>query len=232
MKKTAVVLASFPLIALSGHAAVTLGVQAGTLLNSSSTPVSDTSLWAIVYDQNGDGILPGGLAADSNLTNADASQILADFANQTISSGGTIGLDRILWSGAVDGIGTSGAESIGGHDLNGDGSGFTFADLGVAANGKWAVYWFPGLSEASNTLSGPTFEVGGLQRTTSGSGGDIGMAMPSTDTPGGSFSAYFIDATNGGVIADSAFTAVAIPETSTLTLSALGMAALLRRRRR
>lgn len=230
MKKTAVVFASFPIITLSGHAAVTLGVQAGTFLNSSSAPVSDSSLWAIVYDQNGDGILPGGLTADSNLTIADASQILADFANKTIATGGTIGLDRILWAGVVDGVGTSGVESIGGHDLNGSGSGFTFASLGVAANGKWAVYWFPGLT-SGNTLSSPTFEVGGLQRTAPGSGGDIGMVMPSTDTPGGSFSAYFIDATNSGDIVDSAFTAVAVPETTTLTLSALGLAALLRRRR-
>jgi hypothetical protein len=228
MKKHHLLLAAIPVIALPCSAAISISIQAGELLNSSSTLVSDTSLWAIIYDANGDSMLPGGLELDSSLTTGDTTAIIAAFAGKSITTGATIGLDKILWAGEVDGPGTSGVSGIGGHDL----SGFTFSSLGVAAGGKWAVYWFPGLTAGGNTLPGSSFEVGGIQQTAAGgSGGDIGMVMPAVDNTGFSFAAAFIDTDHGGDIEASRFTAIAVPEPTTLALSALGLAALLRRRR-
>ncbi len=228
MKIQHLLIAAIPALALPCSAAISISIQAGELLNSSSNMVTETSLWAIIYDANGDNMLPGGLELNSSLTTGDTTTIIAAFAGKQITTGATIGLDKILWAGEVDGLNTSGASGIGGHNL----SSFTFASLGVAAGGKWAVYWFPSLTAGSNTLPGSSFEVGGIQQTTVGlSGGDIGMVMPAADNTGSTYSAAFIDIGNGGDIADSSLTAVAIPEPSTLVLSALGLAALLRRRR-
>lgn len=228
MKKHQILIALFPLLALPCSAALNISVQAGQLMNASSTLVSDTSLWAIVYDEDGNGVLPGGLTYNSNLTIGNADAIWASFGGQSIVTGGTLGLDKILWAGAVDSAGTSGTDGVAQHIL----TSFTFASLGVAANGKWAIYWFPGLTIGSNTLPGVNIEVGGIQRTAAVDG-SIGMTFPAADTPGGSFAAAFLDTeTNDGGIPQSNFTAVLVPEPSALALSALGFAALLRRRRK
>ena len=223
-------LAAIPLLALPCSAAISIEVQVGTFLDSSSAVVSDTSLWAIVYDEGGAG-LPGGLANNTSLTLANTSQLFSDFAGATIATGGTIGTGEILWAGAVNGVATSGVEGVSIHEL----SNFTFAGLGVAAGGTWAIYWFPELTAASNTLSSSGFQVGGIQEVSAGSGGNIGMVFPVDDTGPANYTASFLDTSPalGGDIAISRFTAVTVvPEPSSVGLAMIGMAALLRRRRR
>jgi hypothetical protein len=207
MKATQLVFAAFVVVALPCSAAISVSVQTGELLDSSSAVVSDASLWAIIYDSNGDGILPGSLEPDSSLTPGDAAQIRSDFAGKQIVTDAMIGGDRILWAGAVDGPNTSGIAGIGGQNL----TNFTFASLGVVAGGKWAVYWFPDLTSGSNTLGSFSFQIGGIMQTAVGaSGGTIGMVFPATDDTAISFDASFIDFGNDGDIAPSRLTALAI----------------------
>jgi len=131
----------------------------------------------------------------------------------------------------VDGENTSGVSGLGSTT---DLSGFTFESLGVAAGGKWAIYWFPNLTASSNTLPASSFEVGGIQSTVVvEEGANLGMVFPDTDNTGTIFTISATGVSKGGVVPDVNFTAVtAIPETSTLALSALGAVALLQVRRR
>jgi hypothetical protein len=217
-------------IATHSWGAFTISVQIGELLDSNGTLVSENSLWAIIYDADGDGFLPGNLQADSRITAGSASDVVAAFGGRDIQTGQALGDDRILWAGIVNGEGTSGVAAIPGFDL----ANYTFLDNNVAANGMFGVYWFPGLTTASYTLADVGFEIGGIQFSSPdlASGGDIGMVMPSTDDTGATLSAFFYNETNGGSTPDANFTAiVAIPEPAAAGLAAFGLLGLLRRRR-
>ena len=81
------------------NAATSIDIQAGEFRSSTATIVSDSSLWAIIYDENNDGILAGGLDANvssSFLDNSNVGQIVTDFNGLTITQGQTVGGDRIL----------------------------------------------------------------------------------------------------------------------------------------
>ncbi|MCF7674166.1 MAG: PEP-CTERM sorting domain-containing protein [Akkermansiaceae bacterium] len=229
MKKLTLLTLLFPALALPSGASISIDTFAGEFLDASGSNASDSSLWAIIYDSNGDDLLPGGLTPDSSLLGTNASQAFTDFSGQQILTGQNIGFDKILWAGEIDGANLSGTPSLGYTSL----SNFTFAELGVVANGKWAVYWFPELTIDSDTLGLSPFEVGGLQQTSAGASlGDLGMVMPATDDTGTNYTAAFINSgDNGGDIAPATFTAVVVPEPTTLSLSALALVTLLRRRR-
>jgi hypothetical protein len=209
---------------------ISFDIQAGEFRDSTGVVVSDSSLWAVVYDANNDGSLPGDLGLNEHITTSDASSVLGDFAAVTIATGLMVGGDRILWAGAVDGEATSGVSGVGATTALSD---FTFSSLEVAAGRNWAIYWFPGLTVSSNTLPSSSFEVGGIQLTNAGSGGTLGMVFPGADDTGFTYTIAAIGESLDGDVPDVQFTAVtAVPETSTLALSALGAAALLRRGRR
>lgn len=215
----------------ASQAAITITVSAGELLTSSSTIVSDTSLWALIYDADGNNALPGGLSTvtSNSLTTGDQETTFNAFRNKGIIAGDTIGGDKILRVFEVDSANTSGAAGVTLQVINS----FVYATEGVAGGGKWGIYWFPGLTTANATLPDvPGFEVGGFFQLTpdSGAGGTIGTVLPASDT--GTASAAFLNSNYGGDTDATRLTAiVAVPEPSTLALSALGLAALLRRRR-
>lgn len=230
MKKITVIFAYFVGLLTSSNGAISIEVQFGEMLDSNSNLVAETSVWAIIYDADGDGFLPGGLDADSHFVLGDAASAYEALSGQSIITGNSLGLDRIVWAGVVDGENTSGAPSIGATNL----SNFTFDSLNVAPGGMWGVYWFPGLTETQRLLAESDFEVGAIQIDSpdSGSGGDIGMRFPTDDTTGNEFKAYFYNTANGGGTPDSNFTAiVAVPESSTSLLMMLSTFALLNRRR-
>jgi hypothetical protein len=214
---------SFGLLATAG-ATVTWDISIGALRSSSGTQVPAGSLWAMIY-QDGAGNLPGGLDSNSSLTTADTASIGSAFAGMTISQGLTIGGSTIILTGSVDSAGSANYGIVAA----------TFPPFaGVTAGGLWGLYWFPGLTPASNVVPVSDFEVGGFTQAdaTVEPYGNTGTIIPSD---GASATTYFFDSettTNPGDLPVARFTAVAVPEPATLTLSVLGLAALLRRRRR
>jgi len=210
--------------------AITIEIQVGELLDASSNLVSEGSIWAIIYDADGDGFLPGGLTYDSRLQSSNAGAAFAAFSGASITTGTTIGNDRILWAGIVDGENASGAEGVGGVTFDN----FTFASLEVAANGRWGVFWFPELTDSERTLGTTAFQIGGIQINSADTlaGGQIGMFFPAADDTGASLLAYFYNESFGGSTPDSYFTAInAIPEPTSALVGLLVTAGLLRRRR-
>lgn len=224
MKKLiSILLVAFCLTASAG-ATVTWDIAIGTLRTSDGTQVATNTLWAIIYRNPSTGNLPGGLDANSSLTAADSSSILAAFSGKTIAEGQPIDGSTILLTGSADMLGTAS------HSITGA---LYPPFAGVTAGGVWGLYWFPGLTTASNQVPTDSFEIGGFTQTDSsvepyGNAGTVIPADGATDT-----TFFFDDLTTAtpGDLPSSRFTAVAVPETTTLTLSALGLAALLRRRR-
>ena len=110
-------------------------------------------------------------------------------------------------------------------------------DSGFSPNTLFGFYWFPGQT-AGSTLSG-SYEVGGFANSAlkAASGGDWGTSVTAD---GSTCTSLFYETNfNQNIIAGAdtglgagRFTAVAVPEPSTFALSALGLAALLRRRRK
>ncbi|NJR43378.1 MAG: PEP-CTERM sorting domain-containing protein [Akkermansiaceae bacterium] len=104
---------------------------------------------------------------------------------------------------------------------------------GVTTGGIWGLYWFPSLT--GTTLPANNFQIGGFTQasnTITGSFGDIGTVIPADGNTSSTIFADSIVTSPDPGLQISRFTAiVAIPEPTTLTLSALGALALLRRRR-
>ncbi len=167
----------------TAHAA-TYSFTFGKLHTSTHTNVSDTSLWAIIYDTDSNGLLPGGLSTSvtaDNLTAADAATANAAFGGKTLATG-AFGGDRILRGFEVDNVNNSTLPGVAGWTI----SDFTYAAEGVAAGGKWALYWFPGLITGSATLPASGFEIGGMfeANPSLSSAGDTGMVFPAVEHQG------------------------------------------------
>lgn len=214
-------------IAPALQATVSIELQFGTLRASTGDVVSNGTLWALFY-QSATATLPGGLVQDSSLVDTidQKSSIASDFTRgSTIAEGQTIGGSKILLTGVVGDNGIVVDTSLTAVDLT---------TLGVATDGIYGFFWFPGLTATNNDipLSG-AFEVGGFNELTASanSGGNQGMKFPADGAS--VITAYFDEViTEGGTDFSTArFTAVAIPEPSAIVLTLLGSAALLRRRR-
>lgn len=177
--------------------------------------------WVLIYDQNNDSSLPGGLTDGSSLSASNANFIKTDFDNLTIADNAVLANgDRIIATGTVPLDGIINSEVV------------TF-DIGIGANQeatgrRFALYWFPDMSVNDTIDTSLDFSIGGFYESAphAGSFSDYGMLVPS-DNESGLFLAF--DSASGWD--EGRLVAIAVPETSTLTLSALGMAALLRRRR-
>lgn len=227
--KTTISLATFLAGVPSCFAALSIEIQVGVLNTSTSAIVPDTSLWAIIYDDNGDTQLPGGLGDGTSLTAANTAQTAAAFTGATITGGGAIGDDRILAVFEVDGAGTSGREGLSIQTIN-----LTDGEWSALSGRQWGIYWFPGLSIGDSTLTA-SFEIGGIRENAPNSGGSIGMTLPTfvaETSPTYTASALDDSVDVDGDLSTSRFTAIVVPEPATLTLAALGLTALLRRRRR
>jgi hypothetical protein len=192
-------------------------------LNTSSgvgNPASGAA-WALIYDQNNDSNLPGGLTDGESLVVGDASAIAAAFGQSASISNNTVlaNGDRIIMTGTVP--------------LSGIIDEVIIFDIGtgtnqVASARRFALYWFPGLSVGGTFDTTGAYQIGGVfeQNPHVPSSSDYGMIVP-TDGESGKF--LSLDSQAG--FAESRLVAVAIPEPSALTLSGLAALALLRRRR-
>jgi PEP-CTERM motif len=219
MKKS-VFISSIVSVALASVSSATINWQVSLIAprNSSGVQVPDDTLWAITY-QNSLGNLPGGLENNSSLTVSDATAAASAFGGRTITTGQNISGSTILFTGRV---------------LDGE-AGLTFSGAipsGVVSGGIWGLYWFPGL--VGTTLPTSNFQIGGFTQVDNIAvpNGDIGTVIPIDGT---TVTTAFFDNVSSGVATDlpvSRFTAiVAIPEPASFALSALGVLALLRRRR-
>lgn len=232
MKKPFYFLLLIPLSAFPAWAAISIDIQVGTLRDATSNPVSDGSVWAVIVDEDDNDTLPGGLTVttSSSLTALHAPQTYADFAGKTIQADAMINGDKILQTFFVDGENTSGMPSLSIQTIV-----LTDAQWTSLSDKNWGIYWFPGITSLTATLPNSSFQVGGIRETDAGSGGDLGMVIPTfVDNSTQTRTAAFLDNSTevGGDIVASRFTAInAIPEPSAMVLTLLGSAALLRRRR-
>jgi len=181
------------------------------------------SAWAVIYDDNNDNLLPGGLADGTSLTIASGAAIRANFGSFSIAAGTVLpNGDRILSVGSIELSGLINQVPLAFNtNLN---------DASVPGR-RFGVYWFPGRSvgQILDTTLG-SFQIGGFLELSPHvpSGGQAGMIVP-VDAAAGAFLAY--DAVDGPFSAER-LNAVIIPEPTSFLLSTLGLAALLRRSRR
>ena len=210
---------------------VTLNLAFGALRDASGTAVPDgTTVFIIANSNTSSGALPGGLQDTQSGGGLDSTLALSHFAGADLTVGQTVNLDQIIYVGSVNGI-------YGPGSLDWQNVSITTGVSGVNSGTNFGVYWFPGLSGTSVPSSGG-FQIGGLfnsQPIDPSNLSDVGMSIPSD----GSVSLIAqVDPDIANDIGAStphtaaSFTAIAVPEASSLALSALGLGALLRRRRK
>lgn len=171
--------------------------------------------WLLILDTNDNGILPGGLAASPISNGALLPASAIDIANDF--SGYTLGL------GEIEGDNVISFGSIGDVDL-GDGFATALVSFLDGQEGlAYGIYWVPGLNPGDTLPTSGTFEMGGYFQSTTTAFAAYGMFAPPapvSNSPAvfdvGSFNAVLV---------------TAVPEPSTLALSALAALGLLRRRR-
>lgn len=212
-------------------ASVTISLGIGRLTSSNSVTLPGDTLWALV-SQDSAGNLPGGLGADSSFfASSNTQNIMNDFAGQTITTGANIGGGRVIATGPT----TASTFALGEGYIDGL-INFDLNDFGLSVGDKLAIYWFPGRTEASNTLPSDTFEIGGFQRTTvnTSSGGEAALIVPPDLTQ--NVNVFYLDDQTTGAsdsgIDQTSFQAIAVPEPSTLMFLCTSLLFLARHRRR
>jgi hypothetical protein len=224
MKKT-LYLAAGLIFSNTAHlpANIILNTEFGIAYNSTGTAVPDGTLWVMIVD-DGDNLLPGGLAANSSLGGSNLSQILADFQEDTvIELGLNINGDTVFAFGGINGLDSFSIQGYNNEVL----------DLALNTNGletgrSFGYYWFPGIQyTGSNPLLANLLEVGGITDI-SDSDPLLRMVIPGD---GNTSSPTALTTSLDGTFSDARFTAVAIPEPSAAALAVLGAVAALRRRR-
>jgi len=205
-------------------ATVTVSSNYGQLRDShGDVIVSTTTMWALIYDENDDGTLPGNLGInDDSLAPTDIAAIIRDFRGVNIAVDQYIGNDRVILMGDF-------------NDSNGIAKPFLDnVDLtarGLTSGRQYGFYFFPDQTTTTQDFTGD-FEVGGINEVTNyfGAGNDayIGTEIPDD---GKTLSTVIIDTNRGGSLSTDRFTAVAVPEPSAFLLVTLGSLVLLRRRR-
>ena len=208
--------------------AVTLQFQSGThTLIDGTTAVPDGTFWALVVD-NGDNLMPGGLAPNTSLTAANEASILGAFVGTSLGVGTTIGSDTVF--------------AVGGFDSTVSGQlgvlfavrSFALGSNGTAGNRNYGFYFFPGItySNAPLTALDGVYQIGGIHSSINDvDAGVEGMVLPASDAA--TVTQGAAEASVGGTIPASRFAAaVAVPEPSTAALGLLAGLGLMVRRRR
>jgi hypothetical protein len=225
------ILATAAAIALSAPpltATVTINLEVGRLRDSSSSILANQSFfWAVIYDENNDDLLPGGLEQNSSLVAGDAATAFSDFAGATLDVDALIAGDKVVASGTYAGE-ANGVLSRAVNLTYDDGQG----NGGVVSGRSYGVYFFPSLTNSS--VPDSPFEIGGLNELVDYTGSDSSCTGTQIPVNGATVSTGIGDGFVGGKLADSRFTAItAVPEPSgaAAMLTLLFGAGLLRHRR-
>jgi hypothetical protein len=233
MKLRSLLFAAVAAASISGTArgASTLNLYFGALRDALGATLPDETLVVLIANTDGGAGLPGGLTTNLASSGLDPSLAYDHFAGQTLAVGGSVNSDIIFYVGSVNGLGLLGSEYAG--TVVDSGVSVTYAG-GLSVGQTFGLYWFPGLTPATNTVPAAAFQIGGFHNPDPNVG-DIGMILPSD---GAFVDVFQVDATIAALdgassnISDGAFTAiVAIPEPASALLLAAGGAFLLRRRR-
>lgn len=223
MKSIATLLACTLVTLAPVAATVTINGEFGRLRDSNGDILADTAtLWAIIYDENNDGVLPGGLGLNESLTAGDSAAAYAAFVGQTLVEDLMIAGDRVIALGEFDQYEGVAFPTLAGVDL---------AARGLTTFRPYGFYWFPGSTSGSQHLDIGGFQIGGINELVDYT--DIGACI-GTQIPldGATMTTAVGDAEIGGNLPDSRFTAVAaIPEPSAALLGLAGLLAFVRRRR-
>ncbi|MCU0781169.1 MAG: PEP-CTERM sorting domain-containing protein, partial [Akkermansiaceae bacterium] len=126
--------------------------------------------------------------------------------------------------GSIGGDENIGVGTVGDIDL---GDGFTSATINFSDGQEglaFGVYWLPGLTPNEKIPTSGTFEIGGYFQSLTDGWAQYGMFAPPSNVA--------LEPAVFDVSFFNAITVTAVPEPATLTLSALGLAALMRRRRK
>ena len=225
MKPPACLFASFFAALAPVSATVTIECQFGSLRDSSGAVISSTNtLWAIIYDADNDGQLPGGLGTNESLTADDSNSAHSAFAGRTLSQNLEIGGDRVIFVGEFN-------DDLAGPYLDS----VDLTASGLAAGRSYGFYWFPGSTLGDQNFEPDGFQVGGINELVNYYGASdaayIGTQIP---TDGASVATYLLDPSLDGTIATGRLTAidaVPIPEPSAALLGTLAGLLFLRRRR-
>lgn len=226
MKSIATLLACTLVTLAPVAATVTINGEFGPLQDSNGGILADTAtLWAIIYDQNDDGVLPGGLGLNESLVAADSGIAYTAFVGQTLVEDLMIAGDRVIALGDFNAFETGGVAVpvLAGVDL---------AARGLTNFRPYGFYWFPGSTASVQNFDIGGFQVGGINELINytGTGTNyIGTQIPGTD---GTMTTSLFDQAMDGNLPSSRFTAVAaIPEPSAALLGLAGLLAFVRRRR-
>jgi hypothetical protein len=223
------VTAGLVILASSANATVTFGTQFGVATDSSGTPVSDGTLWALVVD-NGDNKFGSTFGLDSSVNtfaSTDASTLNSVFGGRSVAIGSVFAGDTVFAMGGFDSSVLSVAGSAGGAI-----TGLDITLNGLSPGAKFAFLFFPGVKF---TTQGATYNIGsqlgGVNSNTNDvAGGTDAMVIPAEGNSGlfGASTASGL----GGVYSETSFRAVnLVPEPSSALLGALGVLGFLRRRR-
>ena len=225
MKSIATLLACTLVTLAPVAATVTINGEFGPLQDSNGGILADTAtLWAIIYDQNDDGVLPGGLGLNESLVAADSGIAYTAFVGQTLVEDLMIAGDRVIALGDFNAFETGGVA-------------FPTLNVDLAARDlrqlrPYGFYWFPGSTASVQNFDIGGFQVGGINELVNYTG--IGTNYIGSQIPldGATMTTSLFDQELGGDLPSSRFTAVAaIPEPSAALLGLAGLLAFVRRRR-
>ena len=228
MKSIATLLACTLVTLAPVAATVTINGEYGPLQDSNGGILADTAtLWAIIYDQNNDGVLPGGLGINESLVAADSGIAYTAFVGQTLVEDLMIAGDRVIALGDFNAFETGGVAVpvLAGVDL---------AARGLTIFRPYGFYWFPGSTASVQNFDIGGFQIGGINELVNYTGTGTGANYIGTQIPldGASVTTSLFDQELGGNLPASRFTAVAaIPEPSAALLGLAGLLAIVRRRR-
>jgi hypothetical protein len=217
----------FAVVSSVAMGSITINAEFGGLRDSSgSVLASQSTLYVIIYDLDNNAAFPGGMGQNGGLVAFNSASVHTAFNGLTFAPGTSVGGDKVLKVGVFNDPDGAAFPVINDSD-------FSASGITPATGRSYAFYWFPGLSSVSSSVPTSSFQVGGIQENILYTGtGDtrMGMTMPAD---GKLVTTSIMESGLDGNVADvSRFTAItAIPEPSTLVLTLLGSAALLRRRR-
>lgn len=228
MNKLLVTATSMIALLSAADASVTIQFEFEALRDAAGFPMTVPGVAVLIADSNGDGLLP----TPAELFDATLSEY------QLVGGTTSSDADTIIYAGLTDSSPAPG-------NFNGTASSLDLASLGLADGDIFGVFWFPSLGSLGTKV--PVGAQYGMYQNSNidqavvdlGWGATRGMTIPSE--PNTERTQFYdtsvilaegVETTiNTPSIANFTASLTVIPEPTTLTLSALALVALLRRRR-